>query len=385
MERHEYSALFPDMGADEFAALVSSIRSVGFDPLMPITLYEGQILDGWHRYRACKELGVAPITQTLEGAPEEALDFAVRANGARRSLTTGQKAYLACDLIPVYAKFAKERKLATLKKGSAPLAQQCANGVGSKSSEDVAGKFGVGARSVEQMQKLRKENTPLAQEVRGGKISLSAAYDQHIALLAKRQAAIDKALEEQRRLDEQQRAEQFREAARKKSQEAAEAERQRKIAEQEEREREAEVREKQRRAEQAKTEEAKSRLRKEAAEAEQKRRAAQDKMAAEQAKKKEAEQHAEHYRRLRAQEEQAKHAKAREEEEKAWQDRDRQTEKYMREYQEARTGLFLMLSIYKREDKLDRIPGVLKDIESEIQNMNTLHRTQKRERLIIDV
>ena len=45
------------MEGDEFAALVEDIRNHGLRE--PVVLYEGQILDGDNRFRACEVAGIA--------------------------------------------------------------------------------------------------------------------------------------------------------------------------------------------------------------------------------------------------------------------------------------------------------------------------------------
>lgn len=55
---HPLSDLFPPMGDKEFAGLVEDIRKNGL--LTPIVKLGDLILDGRHRYRACREGGVEP-------------------------------------------------------------------------------------------------------------------------------------------------------------------------------------------------------------------------------------------------------------------------------------------------------------------------------------
>ena len=57
LERHELSAIFGDMADEEYASLLASVKEDGAIDNV-IRLYEGQILDGWHRYRAAKELNL---------------------------------------------------------------------------------------------------------------------------------------------------------------------------------------------------------------------------------------------------------------------------------------------------------------------------------------
>jgi ParB-like chromosome segregation protein Spo0J len=55
---HPLAALLPAMTDDEFNNLVSSIKRHG--QLEPIVVFEGAILDGRHRYKACRQLGIQP-------------------------------------------------------------------------------------------------------------------------------------------------------------------------------------------------------------------------------------------------------------------------------------------------------------------------------------
>jgi ParB-like chromosome segregation protein Spo0J len=50
--------MFPDLSKEEYGALAESVRREGLSDA--IWTHEGEILDGWHRYRACIEAGVEP-------------------------------------------------------------------------------------------------------------------------------------------------------------------------------------------------------------------------------------------------------------------------------------------------------------------------------------
>lgn len=92
LTRHELSMAFPLAGKDDLAALKESIQSRGFDSRHPIILYEGQVLDGWHRSQVCLELGVDPSFEHFNGSTEEAVDLVFSQNMARRQLSKKQKA-----------------------------------------------------------------------------------------------------------------------------------------------------------------------------------------------------------------------------------------------------------------------------------------------------
>lgn len=57
LERHELSAIFGDMPDEDYQSLLASVENDGFIDNV-VRLYEGQILDGYHRYRAAKELNL---------------------------------------------------------------------------------------------------------------------------------------------------------------------------------------------------------------------------------------------------------------------------------------------------------------------------------------
>ena len=63
LETHVIADIFPLMSTQEFDDLVRDIRLRG--QREPIRLYEGQILDGCNRYRACQQLDIEPATLDL--------------------------------------------------------------------------------------------------------------------------------------------------------------------------------------------------------------------------------------------------------------------------------------------------------------------------------
>lgn len=87
----EYAFIFGDMSAEEYDVLKKSIQLVGL--LEPIILYDGQILDGRHRYRACVELGIEPWTEEYEG--DDPIEIVLAKNLARRHLNEAQKGLIA--------------------------------------------------------------------------------------------------------------------------------------------------------------------------------------------------------------------------------------------------------------------------------------------------
>ncbi|HMH77237.1 MAG TPA: ParB N-terminal domain-containing protein, partial [Candidatus Udaeobacter sp.] len=95
-EAHELALVFPPMSEPEFAAFKEDIREHGQHE--PILLYEGKILDGLHRYRACQDLGREPRVVRFEGNPRAAASLVLGRNFHRRHLTTSQRALIAAEM-----------------------------------------------------------------------------------------------------------------------------------------------------------------------------------------------------------------------------------------------------------------------------------------------
>jgi hypothetical protein len=95
MKKHKYN-IFPEAKAEDYARLIEDIRANGFDQKQPVTLYQGEVLDGWNLTKACAELGIKPPTVAFTGADADAIAFVMRTN-KRRNLNSGQWACIAAD------------------------------------------------------------------------------------------------------------------------------------------------------------------------------------------------------------------------------------------------------------------------------------------------
>ena len=97
------------MDAESLKALVHDIREQG--QLEPIDLVGDEIVDGWHRYRACQLLELEPKTRALpEGL--ELVGYVLGKNAHRRHMTAEQRAavvMLAADWMPAHRPAAKDK------------------------------------------------------------------------------------------------------------------------------------------------------------------------------------------------------------------------------------------------------------------------------------
>jgi ParB-like nuclease domain len=105
---HPVARLFPDMDPGEFAILKFDIRDNGLK--VPILLWRGQLIDGRHRLRACRELGIEPRFETVDCREEELAGLVWSLNRLRRQLTTSQRAMIA-NAISMYSERGRPKEL----------------------------------------------------------------------------------------------------------------------------------------------------------------------------------------------------------------------------------------------------------------------------------
>lgn len=86
-EFHTLAKSLPLMWGSDFDEFKEDIRKNG--QLVPIGVYEGQILDGRNRYRACKELGIEGKFEKV--SPKDAKAYVTSINVYRRQLTKEQR------------------------------------------------------------------------------------------------------------------------------------------------------------------------------------------------------------------------------------------------------------------------------------------------------
>ena len=95
MQQHALSKAFPVMTEAEYTALLENIREHG--QRHPIITYQGQILDGFHRFRACVELRKDAYLKEYGGS--DPAGYVLSSNLHRRHLSASQRAgaIVACN------------------------------------------------------------------------------------------------------------------------------------------------------------------------------------------------------------------------------------------------------------------------------------------------
>ena len=165
-ERHPASALMPDHSPEDFAALKKDIEINGQHD--PILLLNDKILDGWHRYLACEELGKTPITAPADAiAVRDPAGF-VYSKHVHRNLNPTQKACAAVD-IEGFVSALKESEYSALRKYGAALMQRDQNGLAEKLFGSASARYVAYARS------LRKDAPDLYADCARGKKKITQA------------------------------------------------------------------------------------------------------------------------------------------------------------------------------------------------------------------
>ena len=183
----EYEKLLPKMSAEEFAELKASVQAEGQH--YPIVANEDlEILDGYHRFRACEELCIEPDFEVRK-FENKLLEkkFVIEANLRRRHLNKFQLVELALPLLEIEKELAKKRQAAggkigrNIQLGLAPDDAKPAFKK-SKATAAVAKKVGVSTRTFERGKKiLEKASEADKQKLREGKTSISKVYREVVA------------------------------------------------------------------------------------------------------------------------------------------------------------------------------------------------------------
>ena len=189
LPEHPVARLFPDMDADEFACLKLDIRDNG--QKVPILLWQGQLIDGRHRLKACQELGIEPRVEAVDCPEEELSGLVWSLNRIRRQLSHSQRAMIAAteswysephrpkalkapdgDASNTEVAVPVEAVLAEIK------VSEEAEKVGTGSyltQQKAANRYGVSSRYVRQAKAVIEADQILAHKVHKGEITVSKA------------------------------------------------------------------------------------------------------------------------------------------------------------------------------------------------------------------
>lgn len=156
LEQHPLSAAFPSMPEQELQALALDIEKNG--QREPGVMYEGKVLDGWHRYLACSSANVKFKTVEFDG--DDPVAFVISRNLHRRHLTASQR---AAAVVAAHEWKPEGRPV----KNSAPGAEL--------SAKALAEKAEVSPRTIEQAKTAHRAG--LGEQVKEGKVSAKKAAE----------------------------------------------------------------------------------------------------------------------------------------------------------------------------------------------------------------
>lgn len=177
-ETHPIANIFPAMSDSDFQALRDDIEQYG--QREPIWLYEGKVIDGRHRLRACEELGRAPRTEVYDGF--DATAFVVSLNLHRRHLDESQRAKVAA-------------KLANMKVGGKEANSANLQNCEPVSQSRAAELLNVGTRTVAAAAKVERESPEVFEQIGTGGLSVNLASQVSELPPEEKQAVVAKIVE----------------------------------------------------------------------------------------------------------------------------------------------------------------------------------------------
>ena len=179
LEPHPLAQLFPPISQEEVAELGRDIALHG--QLEPIVLYQGKILDGVNRYKACRLMNREPWTiefnpERVKRTPEE---YVIAANVMRRHLTAAQRACLAADLAEEI-----EKEWAAGRDGGFRLpvdgteGREAGGRPRSSALPEAAQMMGVSRAAAYEARQVKTTNPEIFQRVKAGSQTLKGAMEE---------------------------------------------------------------------------------------------------------------------------------------------------------------------------------------------------------------
>lgn len=173
-EVHPAAELFPMIAGEELQKLADDISTHGL--LVPIIRYDGKILDGRNRLRACNMASFEPQFEEWDEEGGDPIAFVVSLNRRRRHMTESQLAAFAVRLAKVYDQVKEERKLANLRNQKPESSMSPTGDIEKGRSSELAAKaVGVGARNVQRAQRVENVDPVLFEKIETGEVTVRQA------------------------------------------------------------------------------------------------------------------------------------------------------------------------------------------------------------------
>lgn len=162
-KQHPLSAAWPPLSEEEFKDLCDSIDANGL--LDRIVIYDGMILDGMNRYRACQELNIKnPPMMEYEG--NNPVEFVRSKNLNRRHLDASQRAFAVARMSEWQDKSGRpSHSMEQIKSGK----------ITGLSADKAAELAGVSEKTMRQARAATKAISEVQEAVTNGDIAVSEA------------------------------------------------------------------------------------------------------------------------------------------------------------------------------------------------------------------
>jgi N6-adenosine-specific RNA methylase IME4 len=200
MQKHKFN-IFPEMLDEDYQRLKADLQANGYDAKLPIMTYQGAIIDGWNRFKACEELRIMPAIKQFQGNDAEAIEYIMRTN-KRRNLTSSQWACIATEAEEMLAAIAEAVEAERRKKQAETQSETKKEGLSDnklthsprpeKQPERVTQKaaeiFNTNRTYISEAQKLKEEKPEVFEQVKRGEKTITEVKKE--AKVEKRKADI---------------------------------------------------------------------------------------------------------------------------------------------------------------------------------------------------
>ena len=185
LERHDLSAIFGDMPENDYTSLLASVEKDGFiDPV--IRILDHKVIDGWHRYRAAKELNLLRKLRFQPWHTDEHRDgdprvFVYARNIDRRHLDKATRAQIAVVFNERFGHGGDRKSDDESSHQNGDL----------KSRKELAAELGVGTSTIDRAVQVEKEGK--SEAVIAGKTTTGEVLkERDVAKLVKRKKQVIK-------------------------------------------------------------------------------------------------------------------------------------------------------------------------------------------------
>lgn len=176
-ENKEFSRMVPEMSGIEYNEFLKSIEKDGIRQPIHILL-DKTILDGRHRVRACKELGINEVQALVHSLDEdEAIAFVRDTAIERRNITVEQRVDIVLkseELIKSLVTRANENSVSNLKQTKSSTGPMEPIG---RTNKVIADMTGSSETTVKRMKRVKRESPESYEEIVKGKETVRGAHD----------------------------------------------------------------------------------------------------------------------------------------------------------------------------------------------------------------